>query len=355
MNFISLKNFLFYSLILAALSACSESNIAVTEEPILRPVRTITVSEPHGGPKLEFPAVVDAANSADLSFKVSGEIISLLVKQGSHVKKDDLIAILDDSSFTLALDEAQASFDKTKADFGRAKQLISSGTISQADYDQLKAQLASATSKLSNAKNNLNYTQLHAPFSGIVARTNIEAYEEIQAKQKIVTLQDIQRIKLKINVPESIMFKVTQDTSKHTYAVFSGIENKQFPLSFVEISTKADDVTKTYEITLGMETIAGYNILPGMTAQVLVTQSADEKHNYVPIKSVLKDQSGNYVWTVVRSGNNKGSIVKTSIEVGNITEFGFSVLSGLNAGDKVVTAGMSKISEGQTVKLSEEL
>ena len=151
------------------------------------------------------------------------------------------------------------------------------------------------------------------------------------------------------------MFKVTRETSKHTFAVFSGIENKQFPLSFVEISTKADDVTKTYEVTLGMETLAGYNILPGMTAQVIVIQSEDEKLHYVPIQSVLKDETGNYVWTVENSGNGKGNIVKTAIEVGNITEFGFSVLSGLNAGDKVVTAGMSKISQGQTVKLSEAL
>lgn len=354
MNLISLKFFLFYSLILAFLSACGESNTGVNEE-LIRPVRTITISEPHSGPKLEFPAVVDAANSADLSFKVSGEVISLLVKQGSHVKKGDLIAILDDSSYKLTLDEAQASFDKAKADFGRAKQLISSGTISQADYDKLKAQLASAQSKLSNAKNNINYTQLHASFTGIVARTYIEPYEEIQAKQKIITLQDIRRIKLKINVPESIMFKVTRYTSKHTYAVFSGIENKQFPLSFVEVSTKADDLTMTYEVTLGMETVSGYNMLPGMTAQVMVIQSETEKLNYVPIKSVLKDEKGNYVWTVISLGHGKGNIVKTPIEVGNITEFGFSVLSGLSAGDRVVTAGMSKISEGQTVRLSEGL
>jgi RND family efflux transporter MFP subunit len=347
------KPLLFSGILLTLLIACSEQGGSLVEEQTLRPVRTLTVVANSGGPMQEFPAVVDAANSADLSFKVAGEVVSLLVKQGQDVSKGDVIAELDNTNYKLALDESQAAFDKAKADFGRAEKLISSGTISQADYDQLKAQFASAKSKLATAKNNLDYTQLHASFNGVVARTHIEKFEEVQAKQIIVTLQDIERINLKVNIPESMMVHVSKEQPKKIVAEFAAIEGKQFPLSFVEVSTQADEVTKAYEVTLSMQPPAGYNILPGMTARVRASSTQGQQNKiYVPIKTVLKDDSGNFVWTVNALDKGKGQITKTSIVVGDITPFGFTVLSGLDEGTHVVTAGMSKVTEGQVVKFS---
>lgn len=345
---------LFTGMLLVMLSACGEQQAEIEETSSFRPVRTMIVSSHHDGPMQEFPAVVDAANSADLSFKVAGEVTSLLVKQGQDVQQGDVIATLDNTNYKLTLDEAQASYDKAEADFGRAKQLISSGTISQADYDQLKAQFASAKSKLANARNNLDYTTLHASFNGVVARTHIEKFEEVQAKQVIVTLQDIERINLKVNVPESMMVRVSKETPKQVYAEFAAIKGKRFPLDFVEVSTQADDVTKTYEVTLSMIPPSGYNILPGMTARVLASiQQGQQEKIYVPIKTVLKDGTGHFVWTVQAAENGTGKVMKTSIQVGEITQFGFIVLSGLAGGEHVVTAGMSKVTEGQTVKFNE--
>ena len=353
MNYKRSKPFLFSGILLTLLSACSEQNQSVIEEPTLRPVRTLTIIANSGEPMQEFPAVVDAANSADLSFKVAGEVVSLLVKQGQNVSQGDVIAELDNTNYKLALDESQAAFDKAKADFGRAEQLITSGTISQADYDQLKAQFASAKNKLATARNNLAYTQLHASFNGVVARTHIEKFEEVQAKQTIVTLQDIERINLKVNIPESMMVHVSKEAPKQIYAEFAAIKGKQFPLSFVEVSTQADEVTKAYEVTLGMQPPAGYNILPGMTARVRASAQQGQKSQiYVPIKAVLKDTSGNFVWTVNTLDAGKGQITKTPLVVGEITPFGFTVLSGLNVGIHVVTAGMSKVIEGQVVKFN---
>ncbi|MBE0366398.1 efflux RND transporter periplasmic adaptor subunit [Pseudoalteromonas sp. MMG013] len=354
MNYKRTKHVLFSGILLAMVSACSEQVTQQSDEPVLRPVRVMTVAVHHDGPLQEFPAVVDAANTADLSFKVAGEVISLLFKQGEEVQKGDVIAQLDDTNYKLALDEAQAAFDKAEADFGRAKQLITSGTISQADYDQLKAQFASAKSKLATANNNLDYTMLHASFSGVVARTHIEKFEEVQAKQTIATLQDIERINLKINVPESMMVRVSKETPAQIFAEFAAIPGKQFPLSFVEVSTQADDVTKTYEVTLSMLPPAGYNVLPGMTARVMASVRKGQKNKiYVPIKTVLKDSSGNFVWTVTSVEQGKGKVVKTPINVGDITPFGFTVISGLTEGVHVVTAGMSKVTQGQIVKFSE--
>ncbi|MCG7551715.1 efflux RND transporter periplasmic adaptor subunit [Pseudoalteromonas sp. Of7M-16] len=338
-----------------ALIGCSDQQPEQQQSEQLRPVRTMLLSSQVDGPLVEFPAVVDAASSADLSFKVSGEVTELLVKQGEEIQLGDVIAKLDTTDYQLSLDDAQANYNKAQADFSRAKQLIKSGTISQSDYDQLQSHFTSAKSKLANAKNNLSYTNLKASFSGVVARTYIERFEEVQAKQVVATLQDIKHVTLKVNVPESLMIKVSKDAPKHIIAEFSGIPDKTFPLDFVEVSTQADEVTKAYEVTLSMTRPENYNILPGMTAKVLAKGADVNKSGlYLPINTVLKDASGNYVWTVEPAGAGKGEIKKKSIVIGDVSTLGFPVLSGVAEGEYIVTAGMSKVSEGQLVKFNKE-
>ncbi len=347
-----------HTLLLAAtfaviLAGCSEPQSELEKKAPLRPVRTLQLVEQSEGPLQEFPAVVDAASTADLSFKVSGSVTDLYVKQGQSVQAGDLIAHLDDTDYKLAVDEAQANFDKAKADFSRAEQLIVSGPISQSDYDKLKSQFTSAKTKLANAKNNLAYTTLKASFTGIVSRTHVEQFEEVQAKQAIATLQNIQHINLKVNVPESIMIRVSRDAPKQVFAEFAAIKGKRFGLEFVEVSTQADEATKTYEVTFSMLPPEGYNILPGMTAKVMAgSPSRTDLNLYLPLATVLKDNQGNYVWTVEQQGAGKGKIVKTPVVIGEISSLGFPVISGVERGAFVVTAGMSKVTDGQIVKFS---
>jgi len=341
------------AIIIASLTSCSEQNSTQQKEQPLRPVRTQVLSFNDSGPLQEFPAVVDAASTADLSFKVAGELTHLYVKQGERVKKGDVIAKLDDTDFKLSLDDAQAGFEKAEADFNRAKQLITSGTISQSDYDKLKSQFTSAKTKLANAKNNLAYTQLKASFAGVLSRTHVEQFEEVQAKQVIATLQDIEHIKLKVNIPESIMVHVGKDAPKKVYAEFAAIEGKRFELEFIEVSTQADELTKTYEITLGMLPPDGYNILPGMTAKVMASGPSNAQPQlYLPLSTVLKDNNGHYVWTVEPLEGGKGKIVKTPVSIGEISSLGFPVIGGVEEGANIVTAGMTKVSDQQLVKFS---
>jgi hypothetical protein len=97
----------------------------------------------------------------------------------------------------------------------------------------------------------------------------------------------------------------------------------------------------------------GYNILPGMTAKVMAgTPSRTDSNLYLPLSTVLKDNQGNYIWTVEAQASNTGKIVKTPVVIGEISSLGFPVVSGVERGAFVVTAGMSKVTDGQIVKFS---
>lgn len=342
-------NFLF-------LSGCDKESSDWAKEKPLRPVRYMVVDAPELTRKHEFTAVVDASRKADLSFKVSGEIVKILVNQGDDVKAGQILAQLNKTDIRLQLNEAESSFKKSQADYRRAQKLIKNKMISKADFDQLKAQFNSDKAKYESARNNLAYTTLKAPFDGVIAKKHSEKFQEVNAKQTVLTLHDINTISLKVDVPSRIMIHVQKNNIPvDIKATFDEIPGVVFPLTYKEASTQADELTKTYEVTLNMSAPTEHSILPGMTARVIAQRdldSDDPSNHFLPVNVVLKDNQGNFVFRVKDNHNGTASIAKQKVTIGEINELGIEIFSGIKEGDKVVTAGMSKISDGMLVRFN---
>ena len=338
------------------LSACEKPK-QITVTPELRPVRTLMVETVDVSQALEFTAVVDAVNRADLAFKISGELTEFVVKQGDKVKKGDVIAKLDDTDLQIYVAEAQAHFDKAMADLSRANNLVKTNYISASEFDQIRTSAQSAKAQLASANNNLSYSTLRASFDGIIAKVYSKNYQEINAKEPMVRLHDLSQIQLIVNIPESIMIHLQKNATPGVVsATFSSIKDQRFPLQFSEVSTLADEHSKTYEVIFNMKALKGYVILPGMTAsvsaQVALPYNESQVHPsfYLPSHTVLKDGQGNYVFVVNKHKAGVGKISRKSVVIGNITAQGIEVFTGLNSGDHVISAGMSKIKSGTLVK-----
>ena len=249
---------------------------------------------------------------------------------------------------------AQSSYEKALSDFNRAKELIASKSISQADFDQLKAQHNSAQAQLQSAENKLEYTHLYASFDGVIARRYVENFQEITAQTPIVALHDLNNINFKVDIPESILINVKPGSEPpEVTASFASLPDETFDLTFKEISTQADEVTKTYQVVFTMPASEQHTLLPGMSARVRV--SAPDNFGpaadyYVPAHAVLMDARGKYVYTVETVEQGVGKVSRQDVVIGNITAWGIEVFSGLESGQHIVTAGMSKVSDGMLVK-----
>lgn len=336
------------------LSACTEQVELVEDKP-LRPVRTMTVYTPDLTRTQIYPAVVDASRKADLSFRVSGEIKEFVVNQGEVVQEGQLIAALDDRDYIVQVNDAQSLLDKAKADYNRAQNLVKTNAISQADFDLLKSQFHSAQARVNTAKNNLEYTQLKASFSGVIAKKHTENFQEIKAGTPVITLHDLTNIYLKIDLPESIMIRMKrEDGPPKLSAEFDALDGISFPLTFKEVATQADDITKTYQVTLSMVAPKDMTILPGMTANVKAEQLIDEEsaeaNFHLPVNIVLKDTQGHYVFVIEQQQDGIGLVRRRNVIAGAITELGLEIFSGIEQGDVLLTAGMSKVSDGMQVK-----
>jgi len=343
--------FLASSFLLAACEKPVETFVAAS-----RPVKTMVIGGDVTGDTRTFPAEVDAIQKADISFRVSGKIQKILVKEGAEVKKGQILAELDPTDFQITLKDRKASYDTAKANFDRAKELVAKGAISKVDHDNLRAKYHTAKANLESAEQDLTYTKLKANFDGIIAKRYVENFEEVILSKKIFALEDVSSLKIIIDVPENIMIAVDKSSNRDRalYAKFDTIKDKQFPLKFREATTKADPKTKTFKVTMVMTASENYNILPGMTGTVYAEMSVSESHSDTPITLPVSAVISNHekqatVWIV---DEKTMTVNPKNVTAGVMTGDSMRV-DGLNPGERVVIAGASFLRKDMKVTLLE--
>ncbi len=322
-------------------------------ENSIRPVKYTIVSEPTLLTQREFPGVLQAKDRVDLSFQVSGKLKKLPIKEGQIVQKGDLIGQLDQRDYQAKYDSAVADFENARADYDRAKKLIKKEFISQSDFDKLRAKKDMTDANVRLAKKALEDTVLKAPFSGTIAKQYVRNFTDVQAKEPIASLQNNDELEIVVSVPEYLMVMNDEDKRQGGFdlkAVFQNIPKETFDLKVNEFATEADSSTRTYKVTLGILDKKGYNLYPGMTANVYISGKAGKKVNLVPVNAVFADPDGkraSVVWKI----DSDNRVHQHPVEIGQLKGDQIEILSGLETDDKIVTAGVHHLVENQPVKL----
>lgn len=352
---------LIVTLSIFTLAGCAEPP-PETRSEVARPVKSMLVEGPDGGNVRSFPGRIDSANKAELSFRVAGKVQKLEVNEGEDVSKGQLLAQLDQTEYRLALKDKQAIYERTEKNFERATELVKSGAISQRDYDQINADFKSAGAALEQAQQNLSYTSLKAPFVGSVASRQVEAFEEVQAKQSVFSMIDQNSLLVKFDIPEGLILHLPQGSTAESNqqkidvtASFDAVTEQEFPLTFKEVSKRADPKTQTFEVTFSLPQQKELLILPGMTANVSVDLSkvlTEGIIHYVPVSAVTADAGLEaQVWRV---DEETMQVHQQKVSVGRMLGSSMQITGGLSSGTRIVTAGAGFLSEGMKVTLMKE-
>lgn len=342
------------------LTGCGDREPAAPEVSS-RPVKTYLVVSSEGGAERNFPGRIESTNRAELSFRVAGTLQDILVQEGDLVTEGQLLAKLDPTDYETVVKDRQATYDNSERNFQRGKELVGDGFISRTDYDRLEATFKTSEAALTAARQELAYTELRAPFGGRVAKRHAERFEEIGIKQTMFTLQDVDNLQVKIDIPESLMrslrpnpdaVDVRSDKNEHSaFVTFEGKPDEPFPLTIREISTRADPKTQTFEATFNLPAPKNFIVLPGMTATVTVDLSkrlqGREEILWVPLNAVFADSAlGARVWVL---DPQTMTVSSTDVEVGRMRGDQVEILSGLNVGEEIVSVGASNLAEGMHV------
>lgn len=333
------------------LSGCGKAPAEASAEKPPRPVKIAVVADAAAAQLREFPAVVQATEVAQLTFRVGGEIKQLPVRAGAEVKQGSLIAALDPTDYQLAVDQAKAQYDLASSQYRRNEKLVQQGVMSAAQFDQIESQLAVAKSNYETAKANLGYTELRAPFDGVVARLAVEKYENVQPQQPIATLQIADAIDVAIQVPENLFARVAKRLDYEPLVAFDAAPEQRFLAHLKEWDSQADPATNTYEVVFTLPKPGELNILPGMTATVIVDLNKVLQRVLggvvVPSTAVFsRADGGSYVWRV----SDDMTVEAVAVTPGNMTNSGLLISQGLSAGDRVVAAGVQQLQAQQEVR-----
>ena len=335
---------------LAMLSACGEAPVEEQKKQVIQAVKLSPVVSPNNLSERRFPAQVSAVKTVDVSFEVTGRLQSENLLTGTKVKKGQLLAEIDPAPFQRRVKEQQTRLEQAKRDLTRIKSTHSKGLSSQSQLDNAKTSFELAEIALANAKQDLAYTKLHAPFDAQVSERIVENDSFVQAGDIIARLQDVSRYYFNVNVPERLITGYKRDQLKSASAEILSIANKSFPLTYVEHSTQADPITQTFKVVFAMEAREDLSLVPGSRAMVHLISDVKKftTGEVVPFTALLGDNdAGFYVW---RFNSSTNKVEKALIEVLHIEDQHAIVSGELSVGDLVVSAGASKMSQGLTVK-----
>jgi multidrug efflux system membrane fusion protein len=323
-------------------------------EPLARPVSTIVIGEGLAG-RLTFPGTVQAADRAELSFRVSGPLVELPVNEGDAVSSGQLLARIDSRDYRIAVAEARAAFEQSKSDAVRYQRLYEREAIPLADLEVRLARRDVAEARFEQAEADLRDTELRAPFTGLIGRRYVENFEDVRERQIVVSLHAVDQVEVVVNVPESIMASVRADGTPDIAVVFEPAPERPYEAFIKEFAARADPQTQTFAVTVTLPQPEDINILPGMTATVGVTadvsaESLGEEPVTIPAHAVFSDpEGGANVWVV--DGSDL-TVHRRSVRAGPVTgKDGIIILEGLAPGERIATAGVQSLREGQEVRL----
>lgn len=347
------------------LGACSKSDDAMEER--LRPVRYVTVSDASAFRDRSFTGTSKSSRESRLSFKVSGTVTNVPVQIGQRLNAGDLIAEVDPASYVLqaqqaqaSLVEAQANDRRASANYDRTKGLYANSNASLNDLESARAQAESASAvvravskALEIARLNISYTKLTAAADCSIASLNVEVNENVASGQQVAIVSCGDAYEVTLDLPESLIGSIEESTPVKVR--FGAIPDQEFGGVISEIAVASVAGSAAFPVVIK---IAGSHpsLRSGLAADVTFqfdSGAANGGGFVLPVTAVISDPNGTFVY-VAELGElaGEGVVRRRAVTLGELSQSGIEILEGLNVGDRVVTAGISVIRDGQRVLIA---
>ena len=340
---------------LMMLVGCGDVEVVQVEDQSIRPARIFEIRESQQTIRHKFVGRVDAAQSVDMSFEVSGQLEELPVLEGQTVAAGTLIAALDKTDFELSVREAGVQLKLASQDLKRKMKLLNEKGISPSVVDDARAVYELWQVRHDQAREALADTKIVAPFEGYIARRYADNHVNVRGGDKIVRINDLSELFIYASIPEKLLATVTPDRVLSQVARFDFAPGEVFPLSVRENTGEADEVAQTYRVTFVMPNPESKNILPGMTASVEVEITANLDNVpviTVPITALVTSADKSfYVWLFEPQTQ---LVSRQAVEIGSPIGDGVPVISGLKNGDLIVATGASQLQAGMKIRMMDK-
>ncbi|QIF02420.1 efflux RND transporter periplasmic adaptor subunit [Roseimicrobium sp. ORNL1] len=331
-------------------------------KPATPPVTIFSLPEVGEAPFRSFPGEVTAEHNVNLSFDVGGRLVDFPVYDGKVVKPGDLIGQLDQNDFRAALDSVQASFRAARQEYDRGRGLLERRAVSQSEVDRLREAFEVVEASQRAAQKAFDDTKLFAPIKGRISRRFVRNFQNVQAREPVVLLQDISTLEVDVQVPEAHFAMLDRNVTAGELSKriegsveFPAIPGERFPLTLRSFATQANPSSRTFLVSFVLRPPEDRNILPGMTCTVHLRFRKEDGSPLVqpglfqiPVRALLTAEGKTWVW---RWDAATGKVERVPVEVATLAGDSVQIRSeGLKLGDDLVSSGVRFLSAGMTVR-----
>ena len=246
-----------------------------------------------------------------------------------------------------------------KLSLNRVRSLYEKGSASLSDFEAAKNAFKTAQESYRSAQRGVDiqqeqiqYGYIYAPEDGAIAAVYAEIDENVSPGQTVATLNSGSDMEITLGIPESSINGVQE--SMMVEVDFTSLEGQKFKAKVTEVSPAVDANTATYPVRVTVENPSS-DIKSGMAANVTFdfgTQASKEDEVLVvPTSAVGEDSNGRFVF-LIKEEEGGPVVIKQKVEIGSLSSQGFEITSGLSFGQKIATAGLQTLLDGQKITLN---
>ncbi|MEE9607575.1 MAG: efflux RND transporter periplasmic adaptor subunit [Myxococcota bacterium] len=289
-----------------------------------------------------FSGQLDAEYSVLLKPETDGVIEAITFAEGQVVRKDDVLYRLRGGEQRARLREAQATLALKREEYGRTQKLLERNAVSLAQEDRAEAELEVAKARVELAQLELDRTEIRAPFDGVVGQRLVSPGDRVTEDDELVRIDAVDRLQLRFATSEhGVAFARLGAKVELSVVAYPG---ERFPGEVFFVSPALDPATRRMILKAWVPNPSG-RLRPGMFANVDLEIARRDNVILVPESAVVFDRHGTYVWRLDEDGVAERVPIETGLRKGGRVE----VTIGLRPGDRVVTAGTHKVTEGKKV------
>ncbi len=395
------RNYIFGLLIalgcIVTLSSCShETSTAPDQAPVPVQVRTPAVVD--RAESVSASGSVEGSETADVAFLVAGKVARVLVEEGRHVSKGQLLAEIEPTDYRNAfnaataqkeaslavaqkaeaglrkqeLEQARIEFERWQDEYKRMKFLVERKSLPPNDFQKIEAaynasreryqmaqegtrkedrdtaaaQAHAADAQASEERKRLDDTRLVAPISGNIGMRRVDPGQTVAAGMPVFSIVELNPVKVRVAVPEADIGKVKQGADAEISVPSLG--GRRFTGKVAIIGIASEPASRTYTVKILVPN-PGPVLLAGMVAEARIFGPAKVHSLTIPGEAVMPDSQGGpnvFVYSADRK-----RVYARRIEVGQPVGNEVEIRSGLRGDEQVVVAGQQKVQEGSVVEI----
>jgi len=307
--------------------------------PPQMPVRTAVAKADTVVDELRATGQIQAVQSIELRPEVSGRLQQILVREGAEVRRGTGLYKVDDAELRAEVDRLEADMDLATQALERTRELLARNASSEADLERAEASARSTRAQLELQRVRLRRTVVRAPFAGEIGERFVSLGDYLTPASALTTLQTVDPQRASFEVPERYA-QVLDEGQTVSFAV-AAIPDRQFTgiVDFVDPRVRLPGRTITVKASVANE---DRSLKPGMFIEVRLATEVRPEAVVIPEEAVLPLRGTTYVWVVTA----ENTADRVEVELGVRRPGDVEVISGIEAGQQVVTGGQALLFPG---------